>query len=103
MEDKSATIQIMIIKTPKGYRVIPPSPAVAKGDTIAWRNYTHGNIEVLLTSLFPGVKGAPAENGDVDVIINANAPAGFYPYAVYAAEANDMAVGDSAPGVIIKR
>ena len=71
--------------------MIPPSPAVAKGDTIAWRNYTHGNIEVLLTSVFPGVKGVPAANGDVDVIVNANAPAGFYPYAVYAAEANDRA------------
>jgi len=103
MEDERVITQIMVIRTPRGYRVIPPCPVVGKGDQITWRNYTQGNIEVLLTSIFPGVKGVPTANGEVDVIINANAPAGLYPYAVYTAEANDMAVGDSAPGVIIKR
>lgn len=96
---------IVVVKTPRGYRVIPPSPLVGKGETIGWRNYTGLPIEVLRPTTFPGsIVTGPDGLGNVDVKITGAAVGGtFYPYAVYSAEANDMAVGDSAPGVIIKR
>ncbi len=94
--------EIIVVKTPKGCRVLPPCPIVAKGDTIAWRNCTRGDIQVLLPDVFKVKKGGAEKGGELTVNVLEDCPAGFYPYAVYSAEANDMAVGDSAPGVIIK-
>jgi hypothetical protein len=96
-------IEIIVIRTPKGYQVKPACPTVSRGDTIAWRNYTRADIEVLLPTLFPAAERVAGDRGELRVTVGGKADGGFYPYAVYSAEANDMAIGNSSPGVIIRR
>ena len=55
--------EIIVVKTPKGCRVLPPCPIVAKGDPIVWRNCTRGDIEVLLPDVFQGGEGRRREGG----------------------------------------
>ncbi len=96
-------IEIIVIRTPKGYQVKPACPIVARGDTIHWHNYTRADIEVLLPAIFPpGVRRA-GRRGELRFKVGRRAVAGYYPYAVYSGEANDMAWGESSPGVIIRR
>lgn len=95
--------EIIVIKKSKSYQVLPPCPIICRNDTIVWRNYTGSDIEVLLPTTFPAAKKEAGQKGELTVTVLGNAPPGFYPYAVYSVEANDMAVGNSAPGVIIKR
>jgi hypothetical protein len=94
--------EIVIIKSPKGYKVIPPVPLVSGGDTLVWCNLTGKPIEVLLPKVFPAANRCTEGNLEKVTIPTGSKP-GFYPYAVFSEEANDFAKGNSAPGVIIKR
>jgi hypothetical protein len=94
--------EIVVIKSPKGYKVIPAVPLVSSGDTLVWCNLTGKSIEVLLPKLFPQ-ENRCSEGKLEKVTIPAGSKPGFYPYAVFSEEANDFAKGNSAPGVIIKR
>jgi hypothetical protein len=93
---------VHIVKTPKGYLVVPGYVVAAIGDTIVWKNYTGGSIEVLLPSVFPGRLQAP-KGEDPYVELGPPEKSGFQPYAVYSGEANDLCIGQSTPGVIIKK
>lgn len=101
-EEDAMEHEIVIIKSPKGYKVIPPVPLVSSGDTIVWCNLTGKPIEVLLPKVFPAEGRCTDARGEKVTIPKGSRP-GFYPYAVFSEEANDFAKGNSAPGVIIKR
>jgi hypothetical protein len=101
-------IEIIVIRTPRGYQVNPACPVVSRDDQIVWRNYTGADIEVLLprvlsASVRASVPLVVAAGNEARVTVTDNRFSGFHPYAVYSAEANDMAVGNSSPGVIIRR
>lgn len=98
----AATHEVNIIKTPKGHFVVPGNVIVAVGDTIIWNNCTEGKIDVLLPGVFPG-KLQKTAAGDPMVVVGIPLAAGFQPYAVYSSEANDFCIGQSTPGVIIKK
>ena len=103
------THYVAVIKVGREFRTIPAAPIVGEGDTIIWANYTRDNIEVLLPKVLLGqvtnLKGTShcgCEKEFSADVIKTPRP-GFYPYSVFVEAANDMAVGNSAPGVIIKR
>jgi hypothetical protein len=98
----ATTHEVQIVKTPKGHVVIPGYVVVAVDDTIIWRNYAGGDIDVLLPGVFPG-KLQKTAAGDPMVVVGVPKAPGFQPYAVYSSEANDFCIGQSTPGVIIKK
>lgn len=97
-------VEVVVVRTPKGYLVRPAYVIVQGGDTIRWRNLTRRGIQVLLPRVTPGADSfrEDRETGEAQILIPEGAATGFYPYAVYSAEANDTCLGESGPGVIIK-
>jgi hypothetical protein len=115
MEGKMASsVEVVVVKTPKGYVVRPAYVVVGRGDTLVWQNLTHRNPEhpvpgEAIEISFPDshALGAPrlldAVHGDFALEIPRDAAPGFHPYAVFSQRARDYCVGESTPGVIIKR
>lgn len=97
-------IEVVVVKTPNGYLVRPAYVIAGGGDRIVWKNCTKRRIEVLLPRGTPGAKSfrENARTGEAVIAVPRRAAPGFYPYAVYSAEANDLCIGESGPGVIIK-
>ena len=100
---------IAVVKVGLEYRTIPAAPIVGEGDTIVWANYTGGKVEILLPKPLRGQLGKGsgsaecAHKKEFSVKVKKDPTPGFYAYSVFVHESNDMAVGNSAPGVIIKR
>lgn len=97
-------VEVVVVKTPKGFVARPGYVIASAGDTLVWRNCTKRKIEVLLPSATPGAESfrGISRTGEAEIRIPRRAAPGFYPYAVYSAEANDFCLGESSPGVIIK-
>lgn len=101
---RSATVEVVVVRTPKGFVVRPAYVVVGVGDRIRWRNYTSDRIQVLLPNRTPGEERLAHDRSyNYTTVIPAGAAAGFHPYAVYSNEARDFCMGESMPGVIIKR
>jgi hypothetical protein len=99
-----APVEVAVVKTPRGFLVRPAYVVVTPGDRINWRNCTSGRIQILLPSGTPGAASLAYDGeGNASLRVPAGAAAGFRPYAVYSTEARDFCMGESMPGVIIKR
>ncbi len=97
-----APVEVVVVKTPKGFVVRPAYVVVNRGDRIIWRNCTRGRIQVLLPEGTPGARSLDYDrSGDASMVVAAGV--GFHPYAVYSTQARDFCLGESMPGVIIKR
>jgi hypothetical protein len=97
-------VDVVVVRTPKGYLVRPGYVIARRGDSITWKNCTQAPIEVLLPRHYPGRDTLRQLNrrGETRIRVPRNAPLGFFPYNVYSVEANDLCIGESTPGVIIK-
>jgi hypothetical protein len=104
----SQTHEVVVVRTPTGYRVTPGYVVVSPFDTIVWRNCTQAEIEVRPPRWAPWQRksgaplGEPSSEGGVIKLALQKADPGFYPYDVFSTEANDLCLGGSGPGVIIK-
>ncbi len=104
------TIEIVVVKTPKGYIVRPAYVIARKGDVLVWINLTGKDPEKpdlakegITVNIPCGALGTPtAVETRVQTTIPTTAPYGFHTYSVYSKRKGGYCKGESTPGIIIK-
>ncbi len=105
-----ADVEIVIVKTPKGFVVRPAYVLASRGDRLIWHNLTGkspglvADGEGIDIQIPCGRLGSPSGVGPMRVAttIPMDAPYGFHAYSVYSQRAKGYCKGESTPGVIIK-
>lgn len=90
-------------RNPKRSFVVPGSIKVKRGEDVSWKA---GETDLVI--FFPnerllGTDKISVKSGETKTeTVNENIKPGIYPYAVYTAENNDFAEGNSMPRMIIQ-
>ena len=111
-------VEITVVRTSGGCKVVPPYAMVANGDTIAWKNRTGAPVVLFFPhdSVFgsdpPFNHGIPHNHehsptrpnpgGPVRAAVAGQVIGANLPFAVYCEATNTFAEGNSQPEIIIE-